>query len=135
MAVQAVHHVNLRVRPGDIRRLRDFYCDILGLQEGRRPPFKSAGYWLYAGEVAIVHLVEMRPEEMATGDEYGKGAIDHVAFRCSDLDDVAARLRERGIQYAVSEVPEAGDIQFLFRDPVGTGIELSFCPARVARGD
>jgi len=127
VTVHAVHHINLRVRPQDIRRLRDFYCDVLGLEEGWRPPFKSSGYWLYAGAAAVVHLVEMRPDEI--GGDSCKGVIDHVAFRCSDMDSMAASLREHGVQYEVSKVPEAGDVQLLFRDPLGTGIELSFTPA------
>ena len=127
MAVQVLHHVNLRVRPEDIRKLRDFYCDVVGLTEGWRPPFKSLGYWLYAGVAPVVHLVEKGRDELNA--DYGKSVIDHVAFRCSDSEGMAARLREHGIHYAISEVPELGDLQFLFRDPVGNGVELSFSRA------
>jgi catechol 2,3-dioxygenase-like lactoylglutathione lyase family enzyme len=126
MAVQVLHHVNLRVRPEDIRKLRDFYCDVVGLMEGWRPPFRSSGYWLYAGDSPVVHLVEKGQGELDDGGDYGKAVIDHVAFRCTDSESMAARLREHGIRYAVSEVPELGDLQFLFRDPLGNGVELSF---------
>ena len=30
---------------------RDFYVEVLGLQEGPRPPFEFDGYWLYGLEV------------------------------------------------------------------------------------
>lgn len=126
MAVQVLHHVNLRVRPEDIRKLRDFYCDVVGLMEGWRPPFTSSGYWLYAGDTPVVHLVEKGQREWNDGGDNGKAVIDHVAFRCTDSESMAARLRELGIRYAVSEVPELGDLQFLFRDPLGNGVELSF---------
>jgi catechol 2,3-dioxygenase-like lactoylglutathione lyase family enzyme len=135
MAVQLLHHVNLRVRPEHIRKLRDFYCDVIGLTEGWRPPFKSSGYWLYAGDSPVVHLVQKGPDEPRGGVDYGKPAIDHVAFRCSDSDAMAARLREHGIAYAISEVPELGDLQFLVHDPLGNGVELSFDRHATGAGD
>ncbi|HEY5806637.1 MAG TPA: VOC family protein [Povalibacter sp.] len=133
MAVQVLHHVNLRVHPEDIRKLRDFYCDVIGLTEGWRPPFRSSGYWLYAGDAAVVHLVENGPDSVEADIEYGRSVIDHVAFRCSDSEGMAARLHEHGIRYTISEVPELGDLQFLFRDPLGNGVELSFSKPAVAR--
>ena len=128
MTVERLHHINLRVRPEDIHRLRDFYCDVLGLKEGWRPPFRSYGFWLYADDCAVVHLVQMGPHESDGDEGYAKPVIDHVAFRCSGREIMATRLRERGIPFTISEVPEAGDTQFLFRDPLGTGVELSFDP-------
>ena len=73
-----------------------------------------------------LELVERSQGELNAGGDYGKAVIDHVAFRCSDSEGMAARLREHGIQYAVSEVPALGDLQFFFRDPLGNGVELSF---------
>ena len=58
MSVLSLHHVNLRVSALELQLLREFYCDALGLSVGWRPPFKSNGLWLYAGDIPIVHLVE-----------------------------------------------------------------------------
>lgn len=122
MHVHAVHHVNLRIAPGEIRALRDFYCDVLGLREGWRPPFASKGYWLYAGDAPIVHLVETSPgESRARG-----GAIDHVSFRCTSLEGAKTQLQRRGIEYSITQVPVTGDTQIFLHDPVGTGVELTF---------
>jgi len=124
MTIQSIHHINLRVASSEIRGLRDFYCDVLGLTEGWRPPFISRGYWLYANDVPIVHLVESLPDEAPRARP--GGAIDHVALRCADLEQAIARLSARQIQFSKSEVPVLGDIQLLFCDPVGSVIELTF---------
>lgn len=123
MSILSIAHVNLRVPRERLRELRDFYCVVLGLREGWRPPFTSLGHWLYAESEPIVHLVEMAPGEAR---ELRSGAIDHVALRCTDLEGTVAHLEKCGVSFMSSRVPELGDIQLLFKDPVGVGVELSF---------
>ena len=120
MTIESIHHVNIRAPATDIAKLRQFYCEIIGLREGWRPPFESRGFWLYAGIHPIVHLVEG-----ATDTGPSQGVVDHVAFRCSDLKPVLERLRSRGIEYQLSRVPSLGDQQLLFHDPLGMGVELN----------
>lgn len=122
MRVHAVHHVNLRVAPAEIRALRDFYCDILGLEEGWRPPFASKGYWLYADGAPIVHLVETSPGESRTRG----GAIDHVSFKCTQLEEAKIHLRRHGVEFSQTQVPGTKDVQIFLHDLVGTGVELTF---------
>ena len=122
MHVDALHHVNLRIAPARIRSVRDFYCDVLGLKEGWRPPFASKGFWLYAGDAPIVHLVETSPGESRSDG----GAIDHVSLKCTNLEETETHLKRCGIQYSVSHVPVTGDTQLFLRDPLGTGVELTF---------
>jgi catechol 2,3-dioxygenase-like lactoylglutathione lyase family enzyme len=119
VTIQAIHHVNVRARAEDVARLKQFYCEVVGLQPGWRPPFASNGYWLYAQDQPVLHLVE--------SDEGGAGQcpIDHVSFRCSDLAPVIARLKERQIAYRTTQVPVLGDTQLFFRDPLGLGVELT----------
>ena len=121
MTIEAIHHVNIRAQASDIAKLRHFYCEIVGLREGWRPPFESRGHWLYAGPHPVVHLVEGDDD---AGNASG-GGVDHVAFRCSDLAPMIERLRERGIDFSLSRVPSLGDQQLLFRDPLGIGVELT----------
>ena len=121
MTIEAIHHVNIRAHALDIAKLRHFYCEIVGLREGWRPPFESRGHWLYAGPHPVVHLVEGDDD---AGNATG-GGVDHVAFRCSDLAPMIERLRERGIDFSLTRVPSLGDQQLLFRDPLGIGVELT----------
>lgn len=113
--------MNIRAPAADIAKLRDFYCGIVGLRDGWRPPFKSRGHWLYAGEQPIVHLVE--------GDDGSRasGGVDHVAFRCADLAPMIERLRNSGIGFELTQVPSLECKQLLFRDPLGIGVELTTC--------
>ena len=113
--------MNVRAPVTEIAKLKDFYCEIVGLRDGWRPPFESRGYWLYAGPHPVVHLVEGGD---GTGSASG-GGVDHIAFRCSDLAPMIERLRSRGIEFQLSQVPSLGDQQLLFRDPLGIGVELS----------
>jgi catechol 2,3-dioxygenase-like lactoylglutathione lyase family enzyme len=125
VTIEAIHHVNIRAPATDIAKLKQFYCEIVGLRDGWRPPFDSRGHWLYAGPHPVVHLVE-------GGDDSGTasgGGVDHVAFRCLDLTPMIERLRSSGIDYQLTRVPSLGDQQLLFRDPLGIGVELTVAGA------
>jgi catechol-2,3-dioxygenase len=125
MAVLGFSHYNLRAPRQLLDRLRDFYVDVVGLQPGPRPPFRSFGYWLYAGGEPVLHLSEDSAGEsrLASG---GTTTFDHAAFRCSALADTEARLAARGIAFERSEVPATGIVQLFFSDPAGNGVELGF---------
>lgn len=122
MSVLGLHHFNIHAPRAELTRIRDFYVEVLGLVEGSRPPFANFGYWLYAGDQPVVHL---NADEAASAGA-NRGAIDHVAFVCSDLEGMRSRLDSLGIQYSLSEVPGQGIQQVFFHDPLGNGIELSF---------
>src|SRR5690242_12057432 len=100
MPVRGLHHVNLRGSPAQIRGMRDFYCNVLGLREGPRPPFISAGAWLYAGKSPLVHLVEDPSASHASGSQ--GPAVDHVAFACQGLKEWRQRLEAQGVAYTIS---------------------------------
>src|SRR6516162_7010990 len=55
MPLNALHHVT--VKTANLEVTRDFYRDILGLEVGFRPDLDFPGYWLYCGDVPVVHLV------------------------------------------------------------------------------
>ena len=65
MAVTGMHHFNIRVSQVEINALKAFYCEILGFCVGPRPPFQSAGIWLYAGQLPVLHLTQMNSGEVA----------------------------------------------------------------------
>lgn len=124
MTVIGFSHYNLRAPRELLDRLRDFYCEVVGLQQGERPPFASFGYWLYAGAQDVLHLSEAEPGEARQVQV--TGTFDHVAFRCTDLTGTEAKLRQQGIAYERAQVPRTGQIQLFFHDPAGNGVELNF---------
>lgn len=124
MTVQGLAHVNIRASEALVERVRAFYIDILGLREGPRPPFRSRGYWLYAGERDLVHLTV---DPSMTGDDAMRtGWLDHYAFAAGDVDAMLATLDAAGVAYEVDRVPSSGEAQVFLRDPAGIGVELNF---------
>lgn len=111
-------HVNIRTN--DLEGTASFYRDVLGLELGPRPNFSFAGAWLYSEGLALVHLRAPNAEEGP-----GTGAVDHVAFRAPDLDEVVARLRARNIEHRLQALPDGSLRQCFLRDPNGVLIEVT----------
>ena len=124
MPLSGLDHINLRSPRELMEELREFYCEVVGLKVGERPPFDSFGYWLYAGEQPVVHLSEARGGDAAPTTK--RGVYDHSAFRCTDRPAYEALLQARGIDYRVVRVPMTRQVQIFCRDPSGNGVELNF---------
>ncbi len=124
MPVAALNHYNLRCSRELLDRLRTFYCDVIGLRQGERPPFPSFGYWLYAGDDAILHLSEARPQEQRLAGTVN--TFDHAAFSCSGRSEMEAHLARCGVAFETAEVPGTGQVQLFLKDPAGNGVELNF---------
>ena len=125
MPALGLNHYNIRAGQPLIGRVRDFYVDVVGLHEGWRPPFDFPGHWLYAGDAAVVHLVETSGQQTTAPPA---GTLDHVAFTCTEFDAFEARLRSLGIEYRKADVPGAPLKQLFVKDPAGNGVELNFAP-------
>ena len=124
--VIALSHYNLRAPRPLLEELRAFYCEVVGLNAGERPAFRSSGYWLYAGNLPVLHLTECTPgEERSAGRP---ATFDHAAFACADRAAAEQRLSRLGVRYEVDHVPGTGQAQLFFLDPAGNGVELIFPP-------
>ena len=115
-----IDHVNIKATAGLLEKIRDFYSQVLGLETGPRPAFGERGYWLYAGDKAIIHLSECSLDRPAAT----RGAFDHFALRVPDLSPFIQRLQNAGVEYHESLVPGTGLQQVFFRDPAGTRVEV-----------
>jgi catechol 2,3-dioxygenase-like lactoylglutathione lyase family enzyme len=124
MPIHGIAHYNFRIEVNLMEIVRAFYEDVVGLKLGPRPPFKSFGYWLYAGDHDILHLSEETPEDRRrTGSDL---TFDHVALESSDWKVHVQYLRRAGIHFTEEVVPITGRRQIFFRDPAGNGVELIF---------
>ena len=124
MTVKNLDHFNIRASEPLLEELREFYCDLIGLSEGFRPPFEEPGYWLYAGELAILHLSVAGADESLPS--HVESTLNHVALECSDKSVFEKRLDENAIPYENASVPGTTVEQIFVKDPAGNGIELSF---------
>ena len=130
MPVQSLDHVNICT--GRLAETIRFYGDVLGMTVGASPASAdmSEGAWVRDRAGApIVHLmtpeVSARRAERAPADE-GSGAVDHVALRCTNYDDMVARLDNHGIAFGANEIASMGLRQIFVEDPNGVMLELNF---------
>jgi catechol 2,3-dioxygenase-like lactoylglutathione lyase family enzyme len=130
MPISGFNHFNIMT--GDLERSRRFYREVLGLQDGKRPPFRRPGAWMYIGEHAVLHISTGRASTTQQSD-----AFDHIAFSATDIEGTLARLRRHGVPY--KEYPDPEVCQVFFHDPDGVEIELQFtgddARASLAHGD
>ncbi|MEM7252058.1 MAG: VOC family protein [Pseudomonadota bacterium] len=125
MALAWLDHVNLRT--SSLKKMRHFYTEVLGLDDGPRPDFGFGGAWLYCGNRAAVHLVETRHTPDATDVK-----LEHFAFRATDVRATIARLENHGVDYKILSRPHMGVLQVNVWDPDGNHIELAFPPVECA---
>jgi len=125
MPLHALNHFT--ICPVDLEATKNFYANILGLEVGFRPPLNFPGYWLYSGGIATVHLIGVRPGEDGSKRKVGKtGRFDHVAFSCSGLKQIKARLKKHNIEFEERILPRISQTQLFIRDPDGIAVELNF---------
>ena len=125
MRIDHLNHINLRAR--DIHETRDFYRDALGLKEGFRPEFAAFGYWMYAGDSAVVHISHCEPDSDIRTNPEGMGrGLDHFALWAKGLNDQLAVLDGRKIKYDKRLAWNDTMVQVFFEDPNGVIIELGY---------
>jgi len=124
-------HVNIRTAKPE--ETRDFFIDVVGLRNGDRPPFAFGGYWMYAGDQAVVHIVDAR-DGGAHGMASGRAgaAVDHIGFRMTGFGALRDALQKRKIEPLMRIVPRNGDVQLFVDDPNGVTVELTFAGSEVS---
>ena len=125
MAIRELNHVNIRTML--MEETKDFFVDVVGLRIGDRPPFDDHGYWLYCGDVAIVHLSSSEPDGDRRTVAEGRGdGLDHVGLSARDLAGTEETLRSRGVAYLKRMAAGGRLVQVFFHDPNGVQVELAF---------
>jgi len=116
--IAGIDHANISTTK--LAETRAFFVDVLGLKIGPRPNFGFGGAWLYAGDHAVVHLVERA--NARTPD----GALDHFSLAVTELEPVLARLDAAGVPYVVQDIPDGFGRQAFVKDPNGVTVELTW---------
>ena len=130
------HIEHYLVAADDLEATRDWYRDVLGMQEGPHPDFGFPVHWMYLGKVDIVHIgpsAKMAGENQkkylgrtSQGGTAGTGAIDHIAFRATGLRDMLVHLKKEKIQFTQRRANGQALFQLFFFDPNGIKIELNY---------
>ena len=118
------------IEPQDLERTKDFYVDVLGLENGERTT-RLSRLLAYSGGQATVHLMGLAtPREgivvRGTEKKYeDTGRLDHIAFAGTDVDGVRKRLQAKNVKFREQVVLRTGDTQVFLYDPDGVGVELT----------
>ena len=121
--ILSINHIQLVAEKDLVLKLRDFYCDAVGLTEGFRPAFKRFGFWLYIKDKDVLHLVI--PKE-GDGRSSQKSSFDHVAFKTSNYQGVLKKLQALNISFEEKPIPGMASHQIFLKDPAGNRVELNF---------
>ncbi len=123
MPLHAFDHINIHSE--DTARLAEWYEDVLGLRTGPRPGGLGVeGLWLYLGDQAILHLVDAPNVHRPGADAVP--ALEHIAFRATNLAGFRDHLTSRGIAFTPFEVTEAGLLQINLHDCDGNHVHVDF---------
>ena len=125
--LEALDHYTIQCT--DLEATRDFYRDVLGLTVGPRPNFGFAGYWLFCGDVPVVHLLGADgalPENRRTDIGDRTGALDHIAFRATGLRGMLEHLKREKVPFTQRRANGQALFQLFLLDPNGIKIELNY---------
>ena len=134
MNIRALDHAALLVK--DVERSRQFYGQVLGMNEEPRPSNSPApGAWFRKG-AAHIHIIkaveEGRVEQVVPifhGNELAVGNTTHIAFEVDDLDVAQAHLRSHNIEIVGGPRPRGDGVQQLYvLDPDGYVVEFFVFP-------
>ncbi len=121
--ILSINHIQLVAEKDLVLKLRDFYCDVVGLTEGFRPAFERFGFWLYIVDKDVLHLIT--PKE-GDGRSPQKSSFDHVAFKTTNYQGVLKKLKALKISFEERPIPGMTAHQIFLRDPAGNRVELNF---------
>ncbi|HEV8564106.1 MAG TPA: VOC family protein [Actinomycetota bacterium] len=110
--VVAIHHLLLQTE--DLARSEDFYLELLGFRVRKREAFHD-GRPLTVTEQGL---------GLTNGAPGVPGAVEHIAFRVSDVREIADRARARGVEILKEPGPGPYGLTVYLADPDGNRIEL-----------
>src|ERR1051325_11150817 len=110
-----LEHVQLAIPTGKEKEAKEFYSNLLGLEEIQKPEelLSSGGIWFKIADVEL-HL--------GTGD-YTVNSKQHPAYQVKELDIVKNYLITNGVKIK-EEIQISGRKRFSLFDPFGNRIEL-----------
>jgi catechol 2,3-dioxygenase-like lactoylglutathione lyase family enzyme len=121
MHILDLNHVALHVR--DVAASSRFYRDVLALPQLGRPDFDFPGAWFALGPVQQLHLIGDRQHPV-----HANPRGNHFALRVASIQDTAADLRQKKVDFMGPKQRPDGMWQIFIQDPDGHYIELTELP-------
>ena len=114
--IKRLDHVQVCIPSGEEEKARQFYGDILGLEEIEKPdPLKrDGGMWYKIADIQLHISIE---EPHTTSKR-------HPAFEVEDLEGIRSYLPQHGVRIR-EEVGVPGVERLSFFDPFGNRIEFA----------
>jgi catechol 2,3-dioxygenase-like lactoylglutathione lyase family enzyme len=112
-----------------------FYCDVLGLYVGDRPPLPFPGAWLYCeNNLPTIHLIGTDPGQ-PDRPKVPSGRVHHICFATTGKAEIRKRLVAAGIKFNTVVLPVVRYTQFFMQDPNGINVELNFPAEETTKED
>jgi catechol 2,3-dioxygenase-like lactoylglutathione lyase family enzyme len=141
MGLRFMEHILILTH--DPEATRDWFCSNLGFREGYHPEFGFPVYWLYIGDQDVVHIGKanysdhqdhyLKTPRDPEGVDYssvgapGSGRIDHVCFKCENIQEFLDRFERNGVQFNERKAHNSTLYQLFMREPInGLKVELNF---------
>ena len=130
--VVELHHHGIRIgdTDEDVKKARDFYSGVLGLENDTgRPTIPGVpGLWMYVGQgeqTSQIHLMSAVGQSPAARGPDKDPTRPHVALAVEDINEARRELEAQGVWHWTIEglVGENSD-QVFMKDPFGNVIEL-----------
>lgn len=115
--ISGIHHVQISVDHGDEEKAKEFYSELFGFKELKRPESLNSikSFWLQVGP----NQLHVRSEENSSRES----SSDHVAYQVDNLKEFKEKVLSYGLEIKESiKIP--GMERFEFRDPFGNRIEI-----------
>jgi glyoxylase I family protein len=119
---KGLHHVSLSVT--NLEQAKDFYSNILCLQEIQRPNFDFPGAWYEVGQQQI-HLIVLPSSQTIRPDKRLSSREGHFALRVENIADTLAWLQKNNIEILDRSQSKSGFVQIFCADPDGNLVELN----------
>ncbi|NJK44024.1 MAG: glyoxalase [Pleurocapsa sp. SU_196_0] len=115
--IRRLHHAQVTVPASLEGEVREFYLEVLGLEEVAKPESLKArgGFWVRVGDAEVHVSLEENVERLRTKA--------HLAYEVTDISAWRARLEAAGHEL-LEGVPIPGYERFETRDAAGNRLEF-----------
>ena len=115
--ILGLHHAQITIPKGAEAKGKQFYCNVLGLEEVEKPESLKGrgGFWLKVGD---------RDVHVGTEDSFDRLTTKaHIAYLVDDISYWKNVLEKKDI-HIIEGAPIPGFDRFEFRDPFGNRVEM-----------